>query len=328
MDRGYVRTGVRNVLARLVSYVFFEGRPLTTRGRYANPAIRVALNAAARGCQGDSPERPPAFIVGLGRSGTTLLGKLLSVHPDIAWLNEPKLLWHVAYPFEDVIGSYSDKSDGRLKLTATDVTVGTRRKINAMFAGYVRTVRRSQIVDKYPELIYRVDFVKELFPGAKFVVLQRNAASAASSITAWNLQNARAGADWWGRDGQKWKTLYDEIFSRDEELAGELKRSPKDNAPEAMALAEWLASVEAAMSAQWNGCAHFIKYEDLVTDPVSTLRDIASFLSLAHSAEFEQYGRASCRPSREEILEGQSLPPRLMARVKAAERRLGYSSVT
>ena len=40
----------------------------------------------------------PVFIIGCGRSGTTILGKTLSNHPKIKYLNERRDLWHKIYP--------------------------------------------------------------------------------------------------------------------------------------------------------------------------------------------------------------------------------------
>ena len=60
----------------------------------------------------------PIFIIGCGRSGTTILGKTLSKHPDIKYLNERRDLWHRAYPEFDIWNKniqnpklYADKKD-------------------------------------------------------------------------------------------------------------------------------------------------------------------------------------------------------------------------
>ena len=39
-------------------------------------------------------EFSPVFIIGCGRSGTTILGDTLSKHPKIEYLNERRDLWH------------------------------------------------------------------------------------------------------------------------------------------------------------------------------------------------------------------------------------------
>ena len=44
----------------------------------------------------------PVFIIGCGRSGTTILGNTLSNHPKIKYLNERRDLWHRSYPKFDI----------------------------------------------------------------------------------------------------------------------------------------------------------------------------------------------------------------------------------
>ena len=42
------------------------------------------------------------------------------------------------------------------------------RRAAQMFGAYLTTTRSERLVDKYPELIFRVDFVRALFPDARF----------------------------------------------------------------------------------------------------------------------------------------------------------------
>src|SRR5215212_6691597 len=44
----------------------------------------------------------PVFILGCGRSGTTIFGAALSKHKSITYLNEPRHLWFAAYPETDI----------------------------------------------------------------------------------------------------------------------------------------------------------------------------------------------------------------------------------
>ena len=321
-----MRTGFKNVLARLVSYSVFEGRPLTTRGRTINPLLVLVYKLILRSRRTAKLRRPPVFVVGMGRSGTTLLGRVLSVHPKIGWLNEPKLLWNTVYPHEDIIGSYSPRRHGRLVLGSAEADEEVRSGMRVLFATYSEVVGRPQVLDKYPELVFRFDFVRTVFPGAKFVILQRSAASAATSIVAWSERHAVAKADWWGLEGRKWQSLYDEIFAHDADLQHVLARSAFANPPVVMAVAEWLATSEAALNASGQDDVFSLKYEDLVVDPDRVLRDLTDFMGLERSSKMEAFGAQVCRPSRDESLNPETLPDALVRRVRAMENRLGYSS--
>ena len=97
IDRRYVRASPFKACGRLVSWSLFEGRPLTTRGRWINPLVFALYGIQRRLPQLHRVERP-IFIVGTGRSGTTVLGTVLSLHRELGFLNEPKALWHAVLP--------------------------------------------------------------------------------------------------------------------------------------------------------------------------------------------------------------------------------------
>jgi hypothetical protein len=61
----------------------------------------AARRRAARG-PADPPPRPPLFVVGCGRSGTTILGNLIGIHPGVTYLNEPYHLWAAIDPALDL----------------------------------------------------------------------------------------------------------------------------------------------------------------------------------------------------------------------------------
>src|SRR5947209_17022299 len=100
-----------------------EGRSLTTHGRWINPLVFAHLTFEKHLPQLKEVEKP-IFIVGMGRTGTTILGLLLSIHRDVGFLNEPKALWHVAYPYEDVNGNFS-RAASKFHLAAEDATEET-----------------------------------------------------------------------------------------------------------------------------------------------------------------------------------------------------------
>ena len=106
LDWAYIRARPGKAVSRLLGYAFFEGRPYTARGRWINPLVRLHLRLLGwLPCL--KAVKQPVFIVGMGRSGSTILGRLLSLHPEVGFLNEPKMIWHRLLPEGDVVGNYS-----------------------------------------------------------------------------------------------------------------------------------------------------------------------------------------------------------------------------
>ena len=109
LDKAYISLRKRKVWSRLWAYFGFEGRPLTTKGRWINTLVFGFFNVLQLLPRLKRVEQP-IFIIGTGRSGTTILGKILSIHKDVGYLNEPKAIWHFAYKNEDINGNYTRKS--------------------------------------------------------------------------------------------------------------------------------------------------------------------------------------------------------------------------
>ena len=60
----------------------------------------------------------PVFIIGCGRSGTTILGETLSRHSKVTYLNERRDLWFSAYPETDIWTGKATARNGMLILTS------------------------------------------------------------------------------------------------------------------------------------------------------------------------------------------------------------------
>ena len=209
VDNLYVRLRLWKLWSRLVSYALFEGRPLTTKGGWINPLVFAHFAIEKRLPQLRRVKRP-VFILGTGRSGTTVLGIVLSMHREAGFLNEPKALWHAIHPKEDLIGSYS-RGVAHYRLGEADANPDMKRSANRLFGAYLAATLSRRVVDKYPELIFRVPFVRALFPDAKFLFLVRNGWDTCHSIEGWSNrlgeQVADETHDWWGVDRRKWNML-------------------------------------------------------------------------------------------------------------------------
>ncbi len=69
---------------------------------------RQAEHLARRSTRFDGKplDAPVVFLIGCGRSGTTILGKLFALHPQVHYLFEPYHLWAAIDPATDCINLY------------------------------------------------------------------------------------------------------------------------------------------------------------------------------------------------------------------------------
>jgi len=326
LDKQYLMTRPSRAIARAISYAFFEGRPLTTRGRWINPWLMRRARRVARREPDASIDRP-LFILGTGRSGTTVLGKILSLHRDVGWLNEPKLMWHVAYPNEDLNGNYTSVP-ARYRLGADDATASVRRAMTNQYSTYLRATRNKRVLDKYPELIFRTDFVKGLFPDARFLFLVRNGYATCGSIAKWSETHGQSDRgrteDWWGTDNRKWHTLVNELVRLDPELGLHADEIAAIDDHTAMAAVEWMISMQEGLEllAKHPSDTLMVRYEDLTSSPGDTLRELFRFSGLSPDEVVLDYAKKILRPVT------QPLPVELPAAVKDSfdktMRKLGY----
>ncbi len=295
LDKDYLRFGTRNVLHRLVSYLFFEGRPHTTRGQWINPFVKTFLKSLAALPGNPQPEKP-IYITGLGRSGTTILGKILSLHEDVGFLNEPKLMWAVADPKTDVCGDYVD-ANGQFVLRSNDANANIKLQIERMLSRYARLTGIKRPLDKYPEFIFRVGYLKDILPSSKIVFISRNGNDAVASVAHWSQDNGvevgERTDDWWGRGGVKWKYLCEQfinVLPEYEEIA-KLDLNNMDHVNRAAL--EWIITMRQGMNVlnTWPNEVYHIKYEDLVREPAVELKKLLQACDLAPSEEVVAYSQ-------------------------------------
>jgi len=109
-------------------------------------------------------------IVGAPRSGTTMLGRILSRHPAVAYLNEPRLVWRYGN---------DSKSD---RLLPADARPGVRRHIRTTFAERVRGMGKGRLLEKTPSNALRMGFVDSVLPDCRFVHIIRDGRESALGI--------------------------------------------------------------------------------------------------------------------------------------------------
>lgn len=293
IDRDYMSYGLARTARRIASYGMYEGRPLTTRGRWINPLVFGWLRTLGA-IPGSPTVEAPIFITGLGRSGTTILGILLSLHGKVGFLNEPKALWHVIDPRQDINGNYSIRG-GQFRLDASDVNPEIRKRASRIFARYLALTGSTRLVDKYPELIFRVRYVRELFPDSKIIFITRSGADAVPSVVKWSQRlGTRSGQhndDWWGRDDIKWNYLRTQLILADRtyESIWPLATEALDHANRAAL--EWIVTMREGLIQEslYPQTVVRIAYEDLLAAPTAELERLQTACGLTPDPAVSDY---------------------------------------
>jgi len=137
------------------------------------------------------------FLIGLPRSGTTLLQALLRQHSKIFTYSEAGILLHPlfalkeggliapAYSGRDVLGQLQDL----LEVCENGVETyleAVRALANTLYSSCLKKSGKELFVDKTPMYYLIVREIYKIFPEAKFILLMRNPLSILSSIArAW-----------------------------------------------------------------------------------------------------------------------------------------------
>jgi hypothetical protein len=300
VDQAYFKINPTAASRRFVSRLFFEGRPITTGSRWINHLVFAHFWLEKRLPQLKKVIKP-IFIIGTGRSGTTILGSILSIHNQVGYLNEPKALWHAANPDEDVIGHYSH-GYARYRLNAEDVTPEARHNIHRLFGAFLATTFTKRIVDKNPELAFRIPYVKAIFPDALFIFLVRNGWNTCYSIANWSKNNEvkidGEIHDWWGVNNRKWSFMLSELVAPDPVFADTFEIISGFKLHTDMAAVEWVVTMREGMRLlSIDSSIHLLRYEDLTQNPRQILIDLMDQCDLPHDSKVLTYAEKVLNPS-------------------------------
>lgn len=217
-----------------------------------------------------SSERAPfPFIVGTGRSGTTLLRAMLEQHPDLAIPPEsyfPVTLasrsYRVAGGFDlgafarDLLGNARfrdwevDPALVRERLTGVE-PIDFAEAVRRAFVLYAEVHGKSRYGDKTPAFVLHLETLAPLFPEARFLHLVRDGRDVALSLREmpWGPRRITDAAEFWRHRVRKGRAFGARNPDRYLEL----------------------------------------RYEDLLDDPEARLREVCAFFGLEFHQEMLEY---------------------------------------
>lgn len=217
----------------------------------------------------DLVEFRPVFLIGCGRSGTTILGHTLGNHNEICYLNEKRTIWHSAYPDFNI---WDDKTQNpKMIVKKSDSNPKKNEKLKRLFHKEQIIDKSRILLEKLPTNSFRLEFINEVFPNAKFIYLYRNGIEVAKSIEI----QANKGK-WFGKNDFRWKLLNKLINSDNRIPKKEFSNFEKG-------LLEWRFSMEFSerfFSKITQDKVFKLSYESFVSQPKIKLKEIYSFLDL------------------------------------------------
>jgi hypothetical protein len=158
---------------------------------------------------------PHVFVVGCPRSGTTLLGRLLDAHPELAIIHEGRFVvaWFERRRGVTPAGAVTPEAIDRLLEFRPFKNVHVSREqlerlaqadgggpvsyssfVSGIFDLHGKAHGKCLVGDKTPHYVLSLPTLHDLFPHARFVHLVRDGRDACLSIRNWRKVTERGGA--------------------------------------------------------------------------------------------------------------------------------------
>ncbi len=280
--------------------------------------------------------KPPLFVIGTHRSGTTFLGRALSQHSEVAYWEEPRHVWSRGNNF---------RPDDCL--AEADATPQIKARIRGQVARFLEKHGKNQLVEKTPSNCLRLPFIFAIFPDARFVHIHRDGRAVLSSthIVAktrapdreWYLRRLLGTPlwEWPSFIPRAWNTLGHRLLGREMAYWGPRPQGWKSwvaHDPKIVVLAkQWRYTLEPVLNfrplvpqQQWLE----VEYQDLVSQPQIWADKLQRFADLSPDEDFKQSVVNDADPTRTNVWR-QLLTDRNLEMIRPILEppllRLGYS---
>lgn len=152
--------------------------------------------------QENDSNKPPIFIGGEGRSGTTLMRAMLNNHPNI--FSGPETHFFIDEDFikyrDKLIEKYAYRIREYNEDAVSEVNEMYRGMINNFFSKYMKKNNKKRWAEKTPYNIKHIDFLLEVFEGnIKFIHMIRDGRDVAASLLTmpWGPPTIEGAAESW-----------------------------------------------------------------------------------------------------------------------------------
>lgn len=250
--------------------------------------------------------KPPVFVTGVNRSGTTMTCRVLGDAPGMCLWYEPNILWRSGFAYR-----------AHERATAKDTRGWVIRRIRRAFERYQEEHGDRRIVEKSPPNVLRIGYLHAVMPEAKIVHIYRDGRAMLRSslqeyetFRPYEFKEAAARrhildrlkrTPWWewpayfGRfaDGFGRRVLGRKLgwfgvrYPGWKEDRGRLTRTE-------VIAKQWAVCVETALSDLRGLPDHTclnIRYEDVVSDPIKEFRQIFEFCEMTWNDQSEELVR-------------------------------------
>lgn len=296
-------------------------RPLARTPFYAARGVKGRILARVRPASARNT-RTPIFIIGCGRSGTTLLGELFAAHPAVRYLYEPYHYWAAMDPVTDFLQLYT-RGNHHCLLDAGSATAKARRRFRRLMTappGFT-------FVEKSPINALRLGYLDAVAPGARFVHIVRDGIDVVRSIERIAAVTRRMVFrpplnEWWGVGDAKWAAL-----ARDGGAAGYYPGELPELVTDAQRGAyEWLLSLHEVERWRKRLGERFVefRYQDLTDDPRRVLPVVMNSVGLPCPDAWLEETAAKVTPARSSDGEPLALPGQMCRDFNSLQSSFGF----